>query len=108
MKGAVSSLQAQKAGLKQRDSGGFDFAFNPQIPAKKITGKLCLYRQQREYFLLGPVGWKELYRPGPWPYCMQDGIRCPDTKAAKMFRYLNGGRADNSWDRRTDILLPIF
>ncbi len=32
------------------------------------------------------------------------------TKATKMFRYLNGGRADNSWDRRVKkyITVPLL
>ncbi len=43
---------------KKRPIEGFDFSFNPQIPAKKIKQLAnCAYIDKREnIFMLGPVG----------------------------------------------------
>ena len=94
----------KKAGFEaEKTLEGFDFAFNPQIPAKKIKQLAsCAYIDNKEnIFLLGPVGvGKSHIAQALGHLACRMGYDVLYTKAAKMFRYLNGGRADNSWDRR--------
>jgi len=94
----------KKAGFEEEKTlEGFDFSFNPQIPAKKIKQMAnCAYIEHREnIFLLGPVGvGKSHIAQALGHVACRMGYEVLYTKAAKMFRYLNGGRADNSWDRR--------
>lgn len=94
----------KKAGFEaEKTLEGFDFSFNPQIPAKKIKQLAsCAYIDNKEnIFLLGPVGvGKSHIAQALGHLACRMGYDVLYTKAAKMFRYLNGGRADNSWDRR--------
>lgn len=94
----------KKAGFEaEKTIEGFDFSFNPQIPAKKIKQLAsCAYIDNKEnIFLLGPVGvGKSHIAQALGHVACRMGYDVLYTKAAKMFRYLNGGRADNSWDRR--------
>jgi DNA replication protein DnaC len=94
----------KKAGFEaEKTLEGFDFAFNPQIPAKKIKQLAnCAYIDNREnIFLLGPVGvGKSHIAQALGHIACRMGYDVLYTKAAKMFRYLNGGRADNSWETR--------
>lgn len=94
----------KKAGFEaEKTLEGFDFAFNPQIPAKKIKQLAnCVYIDNKEnIFFLGPVGvGKSHIAQALGHIACRMGYDVLYTKAAKMFRYLNGGRADNSWDRR--------
>jgi len=94
----------KKAGFEEEKTlEGFDFSFNPQIPAKKIKqlGN-CAYIDKREnIFMLGPVGvGKSHIAQALGHIACRMGYDVLYTKAAKMFRYLNGGRADNSWETR--------
>lgn len=94
----------KKAGFEaEKTLEGFDFAFNPQIPAKKIKQLAnCAYIDSKEnIFLLGPVGvGKSHIAQALGHIACRMGYDVLYTKAAGMFRYLNGGRADNSWERR--------
>jgi DNA replication protein DnaC len=94
----------KKAGFEEEKTlEGFDFSFNPQIPAKKIKQLAnCAYIEKREnIFLLGPVGvGKSHIAQALGHIACRMGYDAFYTKAAKMFRYLNGGRADNSWENR--------
>ena len=94
----------KKAGFEaEKTLEGFDFAFNPQIPAKKIKQLAnCAYIDNREnIFLLGPVGvGKSHIAQALGHIACRMGYDVLYTKAAQMFRYLNGGRADNSWETR--------
>ncbi len=94
----------KKAGFEaEKTLEGFDFAFNPQIPAKKIKQLAnCVYIDNREnIFLLGPVGvGKSHIAQALGHIACRMGYDVLYTKAAQMFRYLNGGRADNSWETR--------
>jgi DNA replication protein DnaC len=72
-------------------------------PAKKIKQLAsCAYIDNKEnIFLLGPVGvGKSHIAQALGHLACRMGYDVLYTKAAKMFRYLNGGRADNSCDRR--------
>ena len=94
----------KKAGFEEEKTlEGFDFSFNPQIPAKKIKQLAnCAYIDNREnVFLLGPVGvGKSHIAQALGHVACRMGYDVLYTKAAKMFRYLHGGRADNSWEHR--------
>ena len=94
----------KKAGFEaEKTLEGFDFAFNPQIPAKKIKQLAnCAYIDNKEnIFLMGPVGVGKSHMAQALGHiACRMGYDVLYTKAAKMFRYLNGGRADNSWDTR--------
>jgi DNA replication protein DnaC len=94
----------KKAGFEEEKTlEGFDFSFNPQIPAKKIKQLAnCAYIDNREnVFLLGPVGvGKSHIAQALGHIACRMGYDVLYTKASKMFRYLHGGRADNSWEHR--------
>jgi len=94
----------KKAGFEEEKTlEGFDFSFNPQIPVKKIKQLAnCAYIDNREnVFLLGPVGvGKSHIAQALGHIACRMGYDVLYTKAAKMFRYLHGGRADNSWENR--------
>ncbi len=82
---------------------GFDFGFNPEIPVKRIKQLAnCAYLENREnIFLLGPVGVGKTHIAealGHIACRMEYDVLY--TRAAKMFSYINGGRADNSWEAR--------
>jgi DNA replication protein DnaC len=105
----------RQAGFEEEKTlEGFDFSFNPQIPVKKIRQLAnCVYIENKEnIFLLGPVGvGKSHIAQALGHIACRMGYDVLYTKAAKMFRYLNGGRADNSWETRikrhtvTDLLI---
>jgi DNA replication protein DnaC len=94
----------KKAGFEEEKTlEGFDFSFNPQIPVKRIKQLAnCSYIDNREnVFLLGPVGvGKSHIAQALGHIACRMGYDVLYTKAAKMFRYINGGRADNSWENR--------
>lgn len=94
----------KKAGFEEEKTlEGFDFAFNPEIPAKRIKQLAnCSYIENRQnIFLLGPVGvGKSHIAQALGHVACRMGYDVLYSKAAEMFRHINGGRADNSWERR--------
>lgn len=94
----------RKAGFEEEKTlEGFDFAFNPEIPAKRIKQLAnCSYIENRQnIFLLGPVGvGKSHIAQALGHVACRMGYGVLYSKAVEMFRQIHGGRADNSWERR--------
>jgi len=94
----------RKAGFEEEKTlEGFDFSFNPEIPVKKVKqlGSCGYIERNENIFLLGPVGVGKTHIAEALGHiACRMGYDVLFTKAVGMFRYLHGGRADNSFERR--------
>jgi len=87
---------------------GFDFSFNPQLNRQKVLQlATCSYIQKRRNLLIcGPtgVGKTHLAQALVHEACRQ-GFTALFVNTHKMLAHLNGGRADDSWERRLQTFL---
>lgn len=86
----------------------FDFQFNPTVNRQQLLAlAACDYiRQSRNLLICGPtgVGKTHLAQALGQEACRQ-GFRVLFINTNKMLQHLNGGRADQSWERRLNVYL---
>lgn len=86
----------------------FDFDFNPTLSRQHVLAlAACDYiRQKRNVLICGPtgVGKSHLAQALGHEACRQ-GLQPLYINTHKMLKHLNGGRADDSWERRLNTYL---
>jgi DNA replication protein DnaC len=97
-------MRLARAGFEEEKTlEGFDWGFNPTIPAKQFRElSLCLYLARHEHILLvGQVGVGKTHLGQSLGHAAcRKGYTTLFVKAPRMFAHLNGGRADGTRDRR--------
>ena len=81
----------------------FNFSFNPELPVKRIKRLFnCAYIDKREnVFFLGLVGTGKSHMAQSLGHAAcRMGYDVLFVTAIRMFRYINGGRADNTFETR--------
>lgn len=87
---------------------GFDFNFNPNLNRQQILElATCEFvRQKRNLLICGPTGvGKSHLAQAVGQEAARQGLDVLFTSVQKMLSHLNGGRADNSWERRMNAYL---
>lgn len=87
---------------------GFDFNFNPHLNRQQILElATCEFvRQKRNLLICGPTGVGKSHLAqalGQEAACQ--GLDVLFSSVQKMLSHFNGGRADNSWERRMNTYL---
>jgi DNA replication protein DnaC len=82
---------------------GFDFTYNPKIPAQRIRDLAAghFIQQKASILICGPVGVGKTFIAQALGYqaCLM-GYRVLFTKTVRLLADLGGGHADGSWERR--------
>jgi DNA replication protein DnaC len=87
---------------------GFDFDFNPSLNRQQILNlATCEFiREKRNLLICGPTGVGKSHLAQAYGQeAARQGMDVLFTSVQKMLSHLNGGRADNSWERRLTLYL---
>lgn len=87
---------------------GFDFDFNPNLNRQQILNlATCEFiREKRNLLICGPTGVGKSHLAQAYGQeAARQGMDVLFTSVQKMLSHLNGGRADNSWERRLNLYL---
>jgi DNA replication protein DnaC len=87
---------------------GFDFDFNPNLNRQQVLNlAVCDFiREKRNLIICGPTGVGKSHLAQAFGQeAARQGLDVLFTSVQKMLSHLNGGRADNSWERRMNSYL---
>ena len=97
-------LRVRRAGLNtQKTLDNFDFAFNPALNRQQILQFAAsdYIRHHHNLLLCGPSGVGKSHIASALAHAAcQQGFNVLVVNTHKMLQHLNGGRADNTFDRR--------
>jgi len=88
---------------EEKNLEGFDFNFNPKLPAQYIRNlATCQFIERKESVILcGPVGvGKTHLAEALGHHACRAGYNVLFSKFSRLLSDLGGGRADNSWEKR--------
>lgn len=98
------NLRLSRASFEEEKTlEGFDFSFNPKLNAKLIRdlGNGAFIEKKEHVLLYGAAGvGKSHVAQALGHQSCRLGYEVLFTKAAKLFRFLLAGRADQSWEKR--------
>jgi DNA replication protein DnaC len=88
---------------EEKSLEGFDFSFNPKLPAQYIRNlATCQFIERKESVILcGPVGVGKTHLAQALGHqACRAGYNVLFVKSSRLFSDLGGGRADDTWEKR--------